>query len=283
MPSDTAKSWSKRLLEYTPAWLQAQPLVARLAGDGEILLHGSTTRGVDDPWSDLDVWILVSDAALAALDAALPSRFFEFTLDRKPGHFTIESRDEFQRRVRRCDFPLIAELRSAHALSDSEGRAAELLALASGPMPEAVRGAWFRYHYVEMRSEHRACDNPIERDDPVAILQGLSSALTHALRAAMILDGVPYPYVKWLAQAAAGTPTGSRLAPAVEGLLDSLAANGLRAPGPERTHPLSLGLREIRRILIEASRQRGIDGPWLEDWYLYLPEARRGIHEVLWQ
>jgi hypothetical protein len=274
--------WAERLRVFTPAWIRTQPALAAVGAGAEILLHGSTTHGIDDPWSDLDVWILVSDAELAALDAAHPTRFFQFTLEGKPGHFNVESRDEFRRRVRRCDFPMIAELRTTRILSDPSDLGAGLLAAAARPMPDDVRAAWFRYHYVEMRSEHRACDNPIERRDPVALLQGLSGAVTHALRAAMILDGEPYPYVKWLGQSAARTPTGSRLSPVVESLLDALAADGLRAPGPEAAHPLSLALREIRRILAETARARGIEGPWLRDWFLYLHEARRGIHQVVW-
>ena len=102
-------------------------------------------------------------------------------------------------------------------------------------MREEVRRAWFRYHYVEMRGEHRAADNPIERGDSVAVLQAMTQTLSHALRAAVVLDGQPYPYIKWLAHAAFQTPTGKRLAPRVAELLDCLACDALRLPGPEKT------------------------------------------------
>jgi hypothetical protein len=148
-------------------------------------------------------------------------------------------------------------------------------------MSDAVRQAWFAHHYIEMRSEHRACDNPIDRGDASALLLAMSACISHALRAAIVLDGEPYPYVKWLAAAAARTPTGARVAALVNELLDLLAAGALRMPGPERDHPLNVKLREIRKVLIAASRAHGIDGPWLEHWYLHL-DMRQRIGDARW-
>lgn len=112
--------------------------------------------------------------------------------------------------------------------------------------------------------------------------QAMTAALSHALRAAMVLDGVPYPYVKWLARAAFAAPTGRRLEPDVTRLLDLLARDALRAPGPEASHPLSHALKTIRGLLIEAAREGGIDEPWLQEWWLSIDRARRGIREVIW-
>jgi hypothetical protein len=247
-----------------------------------VLLHGSTTRGIDDPYSDLDVWIFLPASRLPELDAAAGTRFFAFDLDGKPGHFTAEPAEEVAQRVRRCDFPLIVELRVAAILADPRGEAASLVRVARQPMREEVRRAWLRYHYVEMRGEHRAADNPIERGDAVAVLQALSQTLSHALRAAMVLDGEPYPYVKWLAHAAFQTPTGLLLASDVTEILDLLARDALRLPGPEKGHPLSGKLREIRLLLVDAARAQGIDEPWLNEWWLHMVQARDGIRAVEW-
>jgi hypothetical protein len=158
-----------------------------------LLLHGSTTRGIDDPYSDLDVWMLVPDPALQAIDAGSETRFFQFELDGKPGHVTVELRDEFDRRLRHCDLPLIAELRLGVVLADGspDGWGEAIVREACQPMRETVKRAWVRYHYVEMRGEHRAGDNPMERGDPMAVLLATAQTLTHALCAAMTLDGEP--------------------------------------------------------------------------------------------
>jgi len=247
------------------------------------MLHGSTTMGIDDPWSDLDVWVIVPDEAMGQLRRTSQDSFFEFALGGKPGHFTLEVYEDFLSRVRRCDMPLIAELRPAVVLGDPQGYGQGFIDLARQPMRPEVRLAWFRYHYVEMRSEHRACDNPIERGDPVAVLLAMTKTLEHAMRAALVLDGQPYPYSKWLARACAGTPTGQKVLHGAEEMLGLLAAGALHRPGPEKGHPLSDKLREIRRVLVEAARAGGLDEPWLDKWWLFMEQADRGVREVSWQ
>ena len=114
-----------------------------------------------------------------------------------------------------------------------------------------------------------------------AVLQALTSAISHAQRAAMVLDGEPYPYIKWLAKASSATPTGQRIAIDVEEIIDLIGTGALRLGGPESKHPLNRKLREVRRALIDAARSKGIDAPWLNHWYLHLDE-RSKIHATFW-
>jgi hypothetical protein len=270
------------LQDFVPAFLSKLRERSLPRGDACTLLHGSTTMGIDDAHSDLDVWLLLPTRGVEQFEAAGAPRFIEFQLSGKPGHFTIEPAEAFFDRVRRCDFPLIAELRLAQILSDADGVGHRLVDTARQPMRDAVRRAWFRYHYVEMRGEHRACDTPIERNTPVPILLAMSSTIAQALRAACVLDGVPYPYVKWLHRVASQTPTGAKLALHVERMLELLAADSLRQPGPERQYPLSQKLRDIRAVLIDTARAAGIDEPWLREWYLTIPASRAGIVGLEW-
>jgi hypothetical protein len=184
--------------------------------------------------------------------------------------------------VRSGDLERIAELRRCHILADADGAVHELVTAAKQPMTESVRRAWFCYHYVQMRQFHRSCDNPIERGDALAFLHGLVPTLNHALRAAMVLDREPYPYIKWLGRAASQTPTGRRISPLVQDILDLLAINALRHPGPERQHPLGKKLHEIRKIMIENARAGGIDEPWLERWWVHLTQAADGVAAITW-
>jgi len=269
--------------QFAPGFLGGHPVLGSVASPAAVLLHGSTTMGIDDPWSDLDVWVLAPSTALRELRQTSQESFFEFALDGKPGHFTLESCEDFLTRVRRCDMPLIAELRLAVVLGDPQGAGQGLIDLARQPMRPEVRLAWFRYHYVEMRSEHRACDNPIERGDPVGVLLAMTRTLEHAMRATLVLDGQPYPYSKWLARACAGTPTGQKVLPSVQEMLGLLAADTLHRPGPEKGHPLSDKLREIRRTLVAAARSGGLDEPWLDKWWLFMAQAARGVREVTWE
>lgn len=274
--------WREKLQAYLPGFFDQHPVLSKFYQGATVFLHGSTTRGVDDRGSDLDLWLLQSDSDLAALDAASDTRFFEIELDGKPGHLNAESLSSFSQRLERCDMHLIAELRQAVILADHTGKARELLDMARRSMRDEVRRAFFFYHYVEMRGDHRSCDNPMERGHSFAVLASLAKTLAHALRAVMVLDGEPYPYEKWLHQTAVLTPTGSLLAPHVDQILNHLAADCLRLIGPEPANPISQTLRQIRQLLIDAARDRGIDEPWLEKWWLHINQARDVVTTVRW-
>jgi len=274
--------WTRRLDGFAPEFFAATPALRPLVGRCAILLHGSTCLGVDDAFSDLDVWVLAPEPLVRQAEATAGTRFFTFGLDDKAGHFNLETMDEMADRVRRCDLERIAELRRCCILSDVDSRAANMKWSARCPMREPVRRAWFCHHYVDMRAAHRNADHPLERGDPLALLQCLVPTLDHALRAAMVLDGEPYPYVKWLGRAAAGTSTGSRVVPLVNDIVDQLSAGALRHPGPEAQHPLGQKLREIRRVLVDGATAGGIDETWLDRWWVHLTQARAGVGSVEW-
>jgi hypothetical protein len=274
--------WAKRVREFLPGEFSRHPTVADCVANAAVLLHGSTTRGIDDAVSDLDVWVLTDDAVLQQVDRTVGTRFFDFKLDGKLGHFNFESGAEFRARVKRCDFTLISELRDAMLLSDHHQFGERLIVEAQKPMRDEVRRTWARYHYVEMRGEHKATRNPIERGDAVAILQALTSTLSHAMQTAMVLDSTPYPYVKWLGYAARQTPTGAAVMRAVDQVLEALGTDVLRVKMPSGTHPITQHLWDIRKILTEECERQGLDEPWLNEWWLHMTAARQGIQQIEW-
>jgi len=280
--ADARAHWTARLAEWLPGFLDAHPVLSRFHRSASVMLYGSTTLGVDDAFSDIDLWFLLSQRGLAELDAVSETRFFQFEIDDKPGHLLAHTVDEFLRKLDRCDMDTIYHLRNAAIMTDNVGAAEQLVRAARRPMRQEVSDAFFFYHYVEMRSEHRACDNPMDRRDPVAVLLSLPKTIAHALRAAMVLDHQPYPYDKWLHYVALRTPTGRLLAPSVEAILDHLADGGLRFDGPESDHPIGHQLRAIRRILIEAAHADGNRAPWLNEWWLHMTQACDAVERVRW-
>jgi len=281
MSTSSAHREAEALLDALPQLMREHPAVAALRDSSAIVLHGSTTIGVEDGRADWDVWVLTDTDTAAQFGRDAGTRFIEFK-SRRPGHFTVEPLEQFQRRMSACDFELISELRYAQLLSDCGGMGASLLAEARKPMSDAVRNAWFRFHYVEMRSEHRACDNAIERCEPIPLLLGITRTLQHALQAGMVLSREPYRYSKWLARLAATTAHGRDIVPLVEQTVRLIEQGALREPGPEVAHPINLKLRQIRQVLVDSARESGIDGRWLSHWYLHIDEARGGIHDVTW-
>jgi len=279
---DSRGYWIARLSDFLPGFLQGHAILREFHKRASVVLHGSVAMGIDDAFTDLDLWLLMPEDDMTQLDAASETRFFEFDLDGKKGHFNAESTGAFCARVQGCDMDAIFQLRSAAVLADPVAAVGEIVRLARRPMRPEVSLAFFRYHYVEMRGEHRSWDNPIERSEPVGALLALSKTVAHALRAAIVLDRQPYPYDKWLHHAAGSTPTGRRLLPALERILDLLAADGLRAGGPESDHPIGKELRVMRQVLIDAAEAADIHQPWLRQWWLHMDEAGDGIRDIRW-
>jgi hypothetical protein len=272
-------AWAERLREFLPGFAAGAEPLGALRGAWSVMLHGSTAAGVDDAVSDLDLWALVPAAAAAAHDHRWPTRFFNLEVEGKRGHLNVEAAEEFRHRLERCDMPLIAELRRAVVLEDGLGAGAALVSAARRPMPDAVRDAWFRFHYGEMRGWHRTAENAAARSDPAGLLLTAARALEEALRAAMILDREPYPYQKWLPSWSAATPTGSLLVAARDRFIAALEGGGLRG-GPDGA--LSTALRDIRAVLIERARPAGVEGDWLVRWWLDMAGAPAAVAAARW-
>jgi hypothetical protein len=274
--------WINSLANFTDEFVRTHALLAPFTKHAAIVLHGSTCRGIDDTFADLDVWLILPESDLKALDASSSTRFFEFQLEGKPGHFNAVAFESFRQRVQNCDLTIISELRAAQVISDPQKKAMQLITCARNAMPADVREAFFRYHYVEFRGDDRAADNPLARGDPVAALLAQSAALAHALQAAMVLYGEPYPYSKWLHRCALETPTGRALEPRIGEWLCLLAADALRNPAGSNPHSLAAKTKEMRLILIDAAKSAGIDEPWLNQWWLHIDTARAGIIDLKW-
>ena len=281
--------WVRELKKFIPKFLKQHPILNNFYENASVILHGSLTLGFDDLFSDIDLWFLIPEEELVEIKNVSESLFFEIEVNKKPGHLNAESIEDFSRCLyqlknyyNQTDMDIVYQLRNAEIVLDKSGRGSELIKVACKPMNKEVGDLFFYFHYVEMRSEHRACDNPMERRDPIGFLLSLPKVIAHALRAAMVLDGQPYPYDKWLYYAASQTPTGKKLVPSIEKILNLIAKDNLRFKGSESDHPISQELRVIRRILVETAQVKGNNSPWLEKWWLFMTQPRDLIKNIGW-
>jgi hypothetical protein len=255
---DPKRYWTQELRRFLPGLLEEHPILSKFHQQASVIFYGSTTMGIDDEFSDLDLWFLLSADDLRKLDAAGGTRFFEIKVDGKPGHLTAEAAEEFAADIHQCHMDKIYQLREAEIMTDHTGTAVELVQVARRPMPKNVSEAFFFYHYVEMRGEHRSCDNPIERADPAALLLAMAKTITHAMRAAMVLHHQPYPYDKWLHRAAMATPTGRQVGAIVDRICNLLATDALHLQMSQHKHPINVELMGIRQVLIQSAEENGI-------------------------
>ncbi len=258
------------------------PVLDSLAGEYGIALHGSTTHGVDDKVSDLDFWLILNESTLERFDALSPSRFIDVEIEGKPGHLNPVTIEEFEKAFSPPLFEMINELQSAVALVDPSKAFARCQERAYRPMNESVRRAAFFSCYVEMRACHKSADNPMDRHDAWTALSAVVKTVEYGMKCALILDGHPYPYGKWLYVEAHKSPTGQVIIPCVERILSLLEGGHHALMGPERENAISQELRVIRKNLIEKANQTGIDEPWLNRWWHFIDEARGALETVAW-
>lgn len=258
------------------------PVLDPLLGEYGIALHGSTTHGIDDKVSDLDFWLILNESTLERFDALSSSRFIDVEIQGKLGHLNPVTIEEFESAFSPPRFEMINELQSAVALIDPPRAFARCQARARRPMNESVRRAAFFSCYVEMRACHKSADNPMDRYDAWTALSAVVKTVEYGMKCALILDGHPYPYGKWLYVEAHKTSTGQGIISSVDNILGLLGGGRHALLGPERENQISQELRVIRNHLIEKANQTGIDEPWLDRWWHFIDEARCTLETVAW-
>ena len=75
--NSATRQWIERVSERAPTFVQEHPVLGRFADLGGLILTGSTTLGVVDEYSDLDLELVLSEDAVAQVDTASPTRYIE--------------------------------------------------------------------------------------------------------------------------------------------------------------------------------------------------------------
>ncbi len=197
-PGDKSKYYVDEMKGAITGLIANNNALALFQDNLTLVLHGSTARNIDDQFSDIDCWIVFDDAELMKFDELCEHRYIPFVLNGKPGHMDPISINELNSCFSRININLIHEIRDAGIIIDNKKIFRDIQTIAKKPMSDEVRYAFFFHNYVQMRSSHRALDNPLERQDEIASLIGIIHTIVFALRAGLILDKVPYPFDKWL-------------------------------------------------------------------------------------
>jgi len=159
----TREFWTDKSRAFMAEFLEDHPALSKFHNKASVVLHGSTTMGIDDAYSDLDFWFLLSEADLVEFDANSSTRFFPIKVDGKPGHIDVRSVELFSKRFQDCDLAFIFEMQRAGIITDHAGTAGKLQRLARRPMRDETSAAFFFYHYILTRDWHQSCRNPMAR------------------------------------------------------------------------------------------------------------------------
>ena len=280
---ENTRKWVNSAKSYFTRCIHKNEILRSLDKNITIVLHGSTTRNIDDPHSDLDFWLVLNDDEDEKFRSITEQSFIPVEIDGKPGHINpLRIRDLGACFSNQINMVLANEVSDSIVIEDKKNVFDRFIALSRRPLSDAVKYAFFFYNYVGMRGYHRSGDNPIERNDRFAALYNIMSTIKYAFQAAFVLDNRTYPYEKWLYVFANRSDTPKTLIEHVDNIIEELTTNPSSLFGPEKDNKISQQLRIIRNKLIEKAQQEGIDELWLEKWWLYMDKASNAVNDVHW-
>ncbi|MFQ5630953.1 MAG: DUF4037 domain-containing protein [bacterium] len=279
---NTAK-WVAAAKEYFRSFIHTEPILKHFADNMSIVLHGSTTRNIDDAHSDLDFWLVLDGREWQKYRSISEQNFIPVAINGKDGHLNPLRISQLEKCFDgEIAMTLINELSTAVVIMDKKNVLQKYQKLARQPLTDAVRYAHFFYNYVEMRAFHRSCDNPMERGDRFAVLYSAMQTIRYALQAAFVLDHVAYPYEKWLYAQANFHETPKSLLENVDNIIDEIQTNPEALFGPEGENRISQELRAIRAKLVAKAKQSGVDALWLEKWWRYIDRSKEIVTKIRW-
>jgi hypothetical protein len=280
---ENTTKWITASKKYFRSFIHSDPILKYFSEQIIIILHGSTTRNVDDAYSDLDFWLVLNDQEYDRYKSLTDQNFIPVTIDGKEGHINPLCISYLEKCFNNeIDMNLINEIRTSIVIMDKKYVFQKYQKLSEKPLSDPVKYAFFFYNYVMMRGYHRSCDNPMERGDEFAVLCNLMQTIRYGFQAAFVLDNAAYPYEKWLHIEANFHGTPKSLIEHVDTIITEIKSNPASLYGPESENKISTELRVIRAKLVEKAIQDGIDEPWLEKWYRYIDRSKEIIYEVNW-
>lgn len=267
----TGYSWYKIIKDNLIDVINGLPHGINLVKDGGIIFHGSITSGIDDEYTDLDMWLIL-DSKVYFDFVFKNGHFFDFEVEKKWGHINIENLDVFINRVSNCDFPLIYELRNGYFVHGNDS-VLTLYKTAQKEINKDITENHFLYNYAIARNWQKSSENIIRRGDKTALLLTMSKFIEHALKAAIISNGRPYPYQKWLYHTASGIDSCNLLVNEIDLLLEIIERNGILGDVNDiDNNVLFKSMEKIKGALIDLASIHNIESPIIEKWYLYIDD-----------
>lgn len=280
---ENTRKWVNASKNYFAEFIHTHEILRTMADSVTIVLHGSTSRNIDDPHSDLDFWLVLDDPEREKFQSITEQSFIPVEIGGKPGHINPLRLSELEACFsHHINMVLANEVSSAIVIEDRKNVFHRFMTLSDRPLSAAVKYAFFFHNYVEMRGSHRSCDNPMERNDRFAVLYNVMSTIKYAFQAAFVLDNATYPYEKWLYVFAGRSAIPKSLIANVDSIIEEIMTNPFSLYGPENENKISHELRRLRNKLIEKAKQEGIDEVWLEKWWRYIDKARNIVNDVSW-
>jgi len=245
-----------------------------------ILLDGSTALGVVDEQSDVDVIIICQDEYYSSINhrfeqAGLIPEQSSFFMDLrlpsgKTGHYTLHKISEIKAALMSGNMEWLWNASISYIYYDRLD--VKSLFDAYVPLQPGVLMRFRKNSYIQLRSYAKSLDNPVVRGDAFPILFLAVSLYKEALRCAITIEGYPYPYDKWLVPVAKQTAVGRKIMECAGDFWSFIRDDESFAPMYQEDNNFVKMEKRFRKILVEEFRMRGIDEPWLVEWWKFMEE-----------
>lgn len=265
--------------QYITQEILNHPLMKEESQRVSILLDGSTALGVVDEQSDVDVIIICQDEYYSSINhrfeqAGLIPEQSSFFMDLrlpsgKTGHYTLHKISEIKAALMSGNMEWLWNASISYIYYDR--LAVKSLFDAYVPQP-GVLMRFRKNSYIQLRSYAKSLDNPVVRGDAFPILFLAVSLYKEALRCAITIEGYPYPYDKWLVPVAKQTTVGRKILECAGDFWIFIRDDESFAPMYQEDNNFVKMEKRFRKILVEEFRMRGIDEPWLVEWWKFMEE-----------
>jgi hypothetical protein len=243
-----------------------------------VLLGGSTALGVLDEQSDVDLLVFCEDEKFEEIhrryeEAGLIPEDSDFFVDLKlpcgkTGHYTLHRKSELLRGLAEGDMEWLWFSHVAYTFRDP----LQLQSILSrySPLHTDFLYKLRKNTYIELRTFAKGLDNPVTRGDRLPILFFAVEVFKAALRCAIVIEGYPYPYDKWLERVARNLPVGKRVLECAEDFFQYLKDENSFKPMYQEDNSFVRMEKRMRKVLLEEFHSRNIDEPWLIEWWKYV-------------
>lgn len=266
--------------QYITQEILNHPLMKEESQRVSILLDGSTALGVMDEQSDVDVIIICQDEYYSDINhrfeqAGLIPEQSSFFMDLrlpsgKTGHYTLHKISEIKAALMSGNMEWLWNASITYIYYDR--LAVKSLFDAYVPLQPGVLMRFRKNSYIQLRSYAKSLDNPVVRGDAFPILFLAVSLYKEALRCAITIEGYPYPYDKWLVPVAKQTAVGRKILECAGDFWIFIRDDESFAPMYQEDNNFVKMEKRFRKILVEEFRMRGIDEPWLVEWWKFMEE-----------
>ncbi|MEK3945623.1 nucleotidyltransferase domain-containing protein [Paenibacillus sp. FSL H3-0310] len=266
--------------QYITQEILNHPLMKEESQRVSILLDGSTALGVVNEQSDVDVIIICQDEYYSSINhrfeqAGLIPEQSSFFMDLrlpsgKTGHYTLHKISEIKAALMSGNMEWLWNASISYIYYDRLD--VKSLFDAYVPLQPGVLMRFRKNSYIQLRSYAKSLDNPVVRGDAFPILFLAVSLYKEALRCAITIEGYPYPYDKWLVPVAKQTTVGRKIMECAGDFWSFIRDDESFAPMYQEDNNFVKMEKRFRKILVEEFRMRGIDEPWLVEWWKFMEE-----------